>query len=63
MLYHLELNCYSVPNKKLDGYTHTKFHVFIEIRKDFISENTKIAFLTFLSVSNLKVPKVCIFKI
>ena len=62
MLYHLELNCNSVPNKKLVSYTHTKFHVFIEIRKDFISENTKIAFLTFLSVSNLKIPKVCLFK-
>ena len=39
MLYYLELNLKSIPNKQHYSYTHVKFHVFDEIHYDFIKEN------------------------
>ena len=56
MLYYLELNFKSKPNMQHYSYTYAKFHVFDEIHYDFIKENTKMHFLTFLPVFTLKIP-------
>ena len=41
MLYYLELNFKSIPNKQHYSYTHTKANAIGEIHNDFIRENTK----------------------
>ena len=41
MLYYLELNFKSKPNKQHYSYTHTKVHAICEIHNDFLRENTK----------------------
>ena len=56
MLYYLELNFKSIPNKQYYSYTHTKVHAIGEIHYDFIRKNTKKHFLTFLPVFTLKIP-------
>ena len=55
MLFYLESNFKSKPNKRHYSYINAKFHVFDEIH-DFIKEKTKIAFFDIFTSFHLENP-------